>query len=174
MKPEDLRDPARLLDLHAQAIAAGYISQSEAERLNFFAAANHARVIGSRNPPGLFVRIVRSGLWSFCTQDDEEWARVQLRSALYPEPPAGSRELPQAGAPRPSRGSLSDDARFVRDITNVLRQRGVPESSAWRLVNRERPEWTRERWDAARAELQGGAGMATVRESGVSGALGLG
>ena len=84
VKPEDLRDPSRLLDLHAQAIAAGYISQSEAERLNFFAAANHARVIGSRNPPGLFVRIVRSGLWSFCTQDDEEWARVQLRSAPLP------------------------------------------------------------------------------------------
>ena len=82
---------------------------------------------------------------------------MQLRSALYPEPPADSRELPQARAPRQSRGSLSDDARFVRDITNVLRQRGVPESSAWRLVNRERPEWTRERWDAARAELDGGA-----------------
>ena len=154
VKPEDLRDPSRLLDLHAQAIAAGYISQSEAERLNFFAAANHARVIGSRNPSGLFVRIVRSGLWSFCTQDDEEWARVQLRSALYPEPAGGLGELPQAEAPRPSRGSLSDDARFVRDITNVLRNRGIPESSAWRLVNRERPEWTRERWDAARAELR--------------------
>jgi hypothetical protein len=25
----------------------------------------------------------------------------------------------------------------------------------WRLVNRERPEWTRERWDMALAELQG-------------------
>jgi hypothetical protein len=87
VKPEDLWDPARLLDLHAQAVAAGYISPSEAERLNFFAAANHARVIGSRNPPGLFVRIVRSGLWSFLTQDDEERARVQLRCALYPDPP---------------------------------------------------------------------------------------
>ena len=49
---------------------------------------------------------------------------------------------------------LSDDARFVRDVTNQLRQRGIPESSVWRLVNRERPEWTRERWDAARAELR--------------------
>ena len=151
MKPEDLRDPARLLDLHAQAVAAGYISSSEADRLNFFAAANHARVIGSRNPPGLFVRIVRSGLWNFLTQDDEDVARVQLRRVLYPEgaPP----ESPRAEAPRPSPG-LSDDARFVRDMTNLLRQRGIPESSVWRLVNRERPEWTRERWDAARAELR--------------------
>ena len=84
VKPEDLRDPARLLDLHAQAIAAGYVSSSEADRLNFFAAANHARVIGSRNPPGLFVRIVRSGLWSFLTQDDEDVARVQLRARPLP------------------------------------------------------------------------------------------
>ena len=43
----------------------------------------------------------------------------------------------------------------MRDITNVLRQRGIAESSAWRLVNRERPEWTRQRWDAAQAELRG-------------------
>ena len=83
----------RLLDLHAQAVAAGYISPSEADRLNFFAAANHARVIGSRNPPGLFVRIVRSGLWNFLTQDDEERARVQLRCALTPtrRPPGNCR-----------------------------------------------------------------------------------
>ena len=160
VKPEDLRDPARLLDLHAQAIAAGYISSSEANRLNFFAAANHARVIGSRNPPGLFVRIVRSGLWNFLTQDDEDVARVQLRRALYPVDEAAAvapRGLPRLGeTPRPSLASpgISDDARFVRDITNQLRQRGIPESSAWRLVNRERPEWTRERWEQARAELE--------------------
>ena len=152
VKPEDLRDPARLLDLHAQAIAAGYVSSSEAGRLNFFAAANHARVIGSRNPPGLFVRILRSGLWSFLTQDDEDVARVQLRRVLYPE--GASVELPRAEAPRPS-PAISADARFVRDVTAQLRQRGIPESSVWRLVNHERPEWTRERWDAALAELRG-------------------
>ena len=152
VKPEDLRDPARLLDLHTQAVDAGYVPPSEASRLNFFAAANHARVIGSRNPPGLFVRILRSGLWSFLTQDDEDVARVQLRRVLYPE--GASVELPRGEAPRPSPG-ISADARFVRDVTDQLRQRGIPESSIWRLVNRERPEWTRERWDAALAELRG-------------------
>ena len=152
VKPGDIHDPARLLDLHAQAIAAGYVSSSEADRLNFFAAANHARVIGSRNPPGLFVRILRSGLWSFLTQDDEDVARVQLRRVLYPE--GASVELPRAEAPRPSPG-ISADARFVRAVTAQLRQRGIPESSVWRLVNHERPEWTRERWDAALAELRG-------------------
>lgn len=158
VKAEDLSDPARLLELHAQAVAAGYITSSEAARLNFFAAANHARVIGSKNPPGLFVRIVRSGLWSFLTQADEDVARVQLRQLLYPEAREGPPGLPrfsEAARRLPARRELSADARFVRDITNVLRQRGVPESSVWRLVNRERPEWTRERWDQAQAELQG-------------------
>jgi hypothetical protein len=156
VKLDDLRDPARLLNLHAQAVAAGYISSSEADRLNFFAAAHHARIIGSRNPPGLFVRIVRSGLWSFLTQDDDDAARVLLRRALYPKEEAAipPRGLPYGETPRRS-PVLSDDARFVREVTNQLRQRGIPESSMWRLVNRERPEWTRERWDAAWAELRG-------------------
>src|SRR5512135_2459114 len=157
VKPEDLRHPTRLLDLHAQAIAAGYISSSEADRLNFFAAAHHARIIGSRNPPGLFVRIVRSKLWNFLTQDDDDAARVLLRRALYSEeeaiPVRGQSSYYGEAPRRPP--VLSDDARFVRDITNVLRQRGIPESSVWRLVNRERPEWTRERWDQAHAELHG-------------------
>ena len=51
---------------------------------------------------------------------------------------------------------LSDDARFVRDVTNDLRKRGIAESSVWRLVNRERPEWTREPWDRALSELSPG------------------
>ena len=76
LKPEELRDPARLLDFHTQAVAAGYVSSSEADRLKVFAAANHARVVWSENPARLFVRIVRSGLWSFLTEDDKEVARV--------------------------------------------------------------------------------------------------
>lgn len=152
VKPEDLRDPARLLELHRQAVAAGYVSSSEADRLSVFAAAIHALAVGAKNPPGLFVKLVRSRLFGVLTQDDEDAARAQLRRALYPE--VGFFESPRGEAPTPSPG-LSDDARFVRDMTNVLRQRGIAESSVWRLVNREKPEWTRERWDAALAELRG-------------------
>ena len=160
VKPEDLRDPARLLDLYGQAVDAGYISASEAARLNVFAAAQHARVIGSQNPPGLFVRIVRSGLWKVITQDDEDAARALLRQVLYPRPPVG--EQRRGGQPGRILRQFSDDARFVRDITNVLRGKGVPESSVWRLVNHQRPEWTRERWEQALAELKGEAVRAGV------------
>jgi hypothetical protein len=145
------------MTLHGQAVDEGAISNSEADRLNFFAAANHARVIGSINPPGLFVRIVRSKLFGFLTQADEDAARAQIRRVFYPE--ASSMRSPRGGPPRAFNGpSLSDDARFVRDITRVLKGKGVPDSSAWRLVNREKPEWTRERWDQALGELNGTSG----------------
>jgi hypothetical protein len=145
------------MDLHAQAVEQGAISNSEADRLNFFAAANHARVIGSVNPPGLFVRIFRSKLFGFLTQDDEDVARAQIRNLLYPK--TAPEQSPRGGpysalrGPSQSRPQLSEDARFVRDIVRVLKNRGIPESSCWRFVNRERPEWTRERWDAALLEL---------------------
>ena len=159
VRPEDLRDPARLMTLHGQAVDQGAISNSENDRLNFFAAANHSRVIGSINPPGLFAWMVRTKSFKFATQDDEDAARAQIRRALYPtlSPEGSPRGGPLSGFNEgpPKRPVLSDDARFVRDIVQVLKGRGVSESSAWRLVNREKPEWTRERWDAAQAELKG-------------------
>jgi hypothetical protein len=171
VRPEDLRNPARLMDLHAQAVEQGAISNSEADRLNFFAAANHARVIGSVNPPGLFVRIFRSKLFGFLTQDDEDVARAQIRNLLYPK--TAPEQSPRGGPYSASNGqtakgpSLSDDARFVRDIRRVLKQKGIPDSSMWRLVNRERPEWTRERWDQALGELNGTSGRALASVSGM-------
>jgi hypothetical protein len=130
--------------------------------------ANHVRVIGSINPPGLFVRIIRSKLFGFLTQADDDVARAQIRRILYPE--ASSMRSPHGGHPRALSGpSLSDDARFVRDVTRVLAGKSVPESSVWRLVNREKPEWTRERWDRALGELHGTSGRSSV--SGVLGDL---
>ena len=65
--PEDLRDTGRLLDLYEQAVGLGLAAASECGRLRFVAAAEHARVIGTKNPCGLFVRLVRGGLWHFAT-----------------------------------------------------------------------------------------------------------
>jgi hypothetical protein len=42
------------------------------------AVVEHARIIGTRNPCGLFVRLVRGGMWRFATGDDEAAASVQL------------------------------------------------------------------------------------------------
>jgi len=77
--PEDLRSLNRLLKLFAQAVSAGFVTGGEHERLQFVAAAIHAKSVGTRNPCGLFAFLVRKRLWSFITQDDEELARRKLR-----------------------------------------------------------------------------------------------
>src|SRR5262249_19073500 len=56
--PEDLKDTGRLLELYEQAVGQGLVTASEWNRLRFVAAAEHARIIGTRNPCGLFVRLV--------------------------------------------------------------------------------------------------------------------
>lgn len=159
----DLKDPARLAELHAQAVAEKLITNSENDRLQFFAAAERAKTVGSKNPPGLFVRIVRSGLWRFLSQDDEEAARRKIRLLLYPEtrPESNGRHGPFSGLsddlsmgqrlepPRPRR---SEDALIVQAVTNALKRAGF-RGDPFYALKRERPEWTRDRWNAAMAEL---------------------
>lgn len=77
----DLKDPSRLLMLHAQAIRAGLVGSSEADRLKFFAAAEHAVSYGQKNPPGLFATVVRRGMWHHLTLPDEDRGRQALREA---------------------------------------------------------------------------------------------
>ncbi len=80
---DDLCDAKRLLELHRQAAGFGLISQSECDRLRFFAAAEHAKAIGTQNPCGLFATVVRKGLWRYITQDDEDLA-VRALNRLGP------------------------------------------------------------------------------------------
>ena len=159
--PEDLRHTRRLLELHAQAVDSGWVGPSESERLKWVAAAETGGWWARPTPAGSS-RLVRSKLWHYLTQDDEDAANRRLKTFLYGGPPSVKVPLPgmSGTAVRGGQGALrpglSEDARFVRDVTHVLRQRGVPESSMWRLVNRERPDWTRERWDRRSGELSPG------------------
>ena len=52
MRVEDLKDTGRLLGLHDQAVARGLMGSSEADRLRFVAAAEHARAVGSGTRAG--------------------------------------------------------------------------------------------------------------------------
>jgi hypothetical protein len=76
----DLQKPERLMELFQQAVGADLISASESERLGFFAAAEHARAVASRNAPGLFCFLVRQKKWHFCSQPDEDQARRKLQA----------------------------------------------------------------------------------------------
>lgn len=159
--PDDLKDPQRLLALHGQAVREGIVSDSEHDQLQFFAAAERARTVGSKNPPGLFVRIVRSGLWRFLSQDDEDAARRKLRRLLHPAE-RGPREVapsrPIFGVPEDvgrkaevDRRKPSEDAFVVRAATSALRLAGY-RRDLFHAFKSQYPEWTRDRWERAAAE----------------------
>ena len=74
----DLGDVARLLALHQQAIARGWLKGGEAAQLNVVAAAVHARRVGDA-PCRLFVALLRDQRWEVITQEDEDQARALLR-----------------------------------------------------------------------------------------------
>ena len=115
------------------------------------AAAEHARVIGTRNPCGLFVRLVRGGLLHFATCDDEDAASVRLRRHLYGSARHERRSAPEGTSVGPGPG-LSADARLVQAVRAAAARAGY-RGDVFPLLKRERPEWTRERWDRAVAEL---------------------
>jgi hypothetical protein len=149
--PEDLRDTGRLLELYGQAVDQGLAPPSEWGRLRFVAAAEHARIIGTKNPCGLFVRLVRGGLYHFATGDDEQAASVRLRKHLFGVMP----ELRSPVGPTFRSGpELSADARLVAAVRSAA-ARARYRGDAFPLLRRQKPEWTRERWDKAVAELGG-------------------
>jgi hypothetical protein len=126
----------------------GWVTWSEADRLNVVALAVHAQRVG-HEPCRLFVALLRDRRWEVITQDDEDTAWGWLRDALYGPAP---RKEPEATAPPPVPAvPLSEDARFVD-----LAQRVLP--PAWRdqpflAVKLQDPTWTRARWEQAQAEL---------------------
>ena len=80
-------------------MARGLVSPSEADRLRFVAAAEHALAIGRANPAGLFAYLVRGRCWRYLTQDDEDRANARIKAFLRgPEPPrvASSASRPPA------------------------------------------------------------------------------
>jgi hypothetical protein len=125
------------------------VTTSERDRLRFVAAAEHARIIGTTNPCGLFVRLVWCGLWSFLKQDDEDAASARLKRHLYGK----SLERPTLKVqPASAAEFLSEDALIVRSIRAAVARAGY-QGDAFPLLKRQKPEWSRERWDQASAEL---------------------
>jgi len=77
--PADLHEAARLNTLFEQALKAGIVADTISDRLRFFGAAAHSKRVGRTNPCGLFVAIIRRGLWGFISHADEDEARSMLR-----------------------------------------------------------------------------------------------
>jgi len=148
--PEDLTDTTRLLALFEQAHTQGLLGKSDSERLTFLSLAEHATVVGSHNPCGLFAELIRRQCWHFVTESDEDAAYKRLKLHLYghsdqkrPPPPPAIIEPPE----------LSKDAFIVRELQRELERRGFRgDVFAW--LHWEDALWTRERWDTAVLELE--------------------
>jgi hypothetical protein len=146
---EDLKDTGRLLVLLEQAIARDLVSSSEADRLRFVAAAEHAMAVGKGNPPGLFIYLIRGRLWRYLRQDDEDLASARLKRHQFGAPRevgAGSRSA-LLGRP-----GLSSDAEMVREVRGASIRAGYFRDP-FPLFEARNPGWTRERWDRALSEL---------------------
>lgn len=147
---EDLRDTERTLLLFEEAVEhrVGGLTGSEGDRLKFVAAAERAISVGTENPPGFFARIVRSGLWHHITQGDEDAAHRRLKRHFFG---AAKREKPKpVRYPRPP---LSADAKLMLAVKRVATQHRMT-CDPFHLLHRERPDWTRERWEAAVTEVE--------------------
>jgi hypothetical protein len=147
--PEDLQDTARLLTLFAQAQTHGLIGTSDSERLIFLGLAEHARVVGSANPCGLFAELVRRQCWHFVTDSDEDAAHQRFKAYLY------GTDHQTRGSPQPhalAQPALSKDAAVVRYLQTQLARAGF-DGDVFGLVSRGDASWTRERWENAVGEL---------------------
>ena len=147
--PEDLKDTSRLFTLFEEVTKRKLIPHNERERLNFVAAAEHARVIGSKNPCGLFAWLVRHRKWEFITEGDDEAAHRRIKVHLFGDP-REREKTPLAEKPKPQ--TLSVDAQFARAVRQIIRQQALS-TDPFVVVKQARPEWTKERWDAATKEL---------------------
>ena len=76
---DDLRSRDRLKVLFAESVTLGWCRSTEAQELDFFAAARRAMRVASRNPCGLFVSIVKERRWHYLSNEDEEGGRRMLR-----------------------------------------------------------------------------------------------
>jgi hypothetical protein len=105
------------------------------DRLHVFTAAEHALAVGTHNPCGLFVHLVKNKLWKFCSERDEDLARQRLKRTLY-----GADKPRQDAPPTPlAPEHLSNDARLALAIHAASIQHSIP---ALVLVRRMRPDWT--------------------------------
>jgi hypothetical protein len=104
----DLVDPRRTLELHRQAMLAGLVGSSEADRLKVLALAAHARKHAKRNAPGLFVAGLRQQRWHYLSLRDEDYGRRELHTLRD--------RTHCSSVVTPSRHTATEDAATVRAL----------------------------------------------------------
>lgn len=80
VKPGDLCDPHRLMQLYESAVALGMVGDCEHHQVQFFALAVYCARTGN-NPCGMFVHNVKNKLFKHATLSDEDAGRRMLMRA---------------------------------------------------------------------------------------------
>ena len=156
IQPEDLRDPQRRVDLHKDACSIGVIGNSPAERLKFYAAIARAGRLGTVNPCGMLRSIIQTaGYHGYIADSDEDQARTWIRE-LEPRPDPAVLALV---TPQDTVDSGPNDVEVYRAMALDLMAEGYDPNGqdAYNIVRRKVKinilrGWTRERWEAAKAE----------------------
>ncbi len=150
----DLAEPQRIAQFYASAVRRNLIHHSESERLNVFAAAEHAKTYGTTNPCGMFVWLVKQRRWNHLTLRDEDGARHVIRS--LEERGFASDFNTLVGRPT-GNGSASDAAQSAapeaaRRLLAGTERTGYPHASA---ASAPRPRWLARTTAAAGSGLYG-------------------
>ena len=159
IQPEDLSDPRRRAALYKHACHNDVIGDSPAERLTFYAAIARARRLGAINPCGMLRRIVQTTDYhGYIADCDEDQAQTWLREREpQPAPEVLTLVTPQAAVDfGPS------DVEVYRILARGLLGDGYDptDQEAYDVVRRKDKNnvlrgWTRERWEATKAEALG-------------------
>lgn len=162
---EDFGDTGRMVELHRQAIEAGYPVKGEKGRLEFFALAERARRHGN-DAPRLFAWLLRERRFDFITHAEEDAAIARLRrfrdqenrprsnpaavGGLAPGIPGtpgrgGRGRRSSRNTAQDFRAGLGADERFVQACIITGRDHRI---DPFRIAQAQ--GWTRERWDEAK------------------------
>ncbi|MEO1698743.1 MAG: hypothetical protein AAFU73_15715 [Planctomycetota bacterium] len=156
----DLRDTSRVMELFDQALSSrlwksrGWApSEGHLQRLNWAAAARRANVRGGSNPCGLFIHLVTRGKWDHISNDDEDAVRRDVARWMNPEPGANEGTA-RGGGVGAQRARLTEDAKKLRYLEGVLRNRRLEWSPVRIEQELARYGWSQERVVGARQSLE--------------------
>ena len=160
--PQDLTADSRSGALWKQTLDRGLLKNTQANRINFFAAIEHALRVGRQNACGLLRSLVEKGLWDYISQADEFNAIRRLKAMSDKQEsgqtsPAYENILSMAACDTGKHARLqewSKDAITVKIIREDFEAAGI-RGPAFRILQRYGylQDWTQERWDQAEMEL---------------------
>lgn len=126
----DLTNSARLRALYNEACRLRLVPAGQAVQFRFFAAAAHAIRVGRRNPAGLFVTIVRRGLWSYICSADEDLAQRHI-ARPGPQPDLRARQYTERCKPPPRLPTPTSDILepILSKLRAIINTHGSPHGS---------------------------------------------